>query len=175
MCQCDKTFIFLLCFRAKTIKNTVTVNIELTAEQWKQKYEREKEKNKTLRNTVTWLENELNRWRNGEHAGTTCVMHSFLKRYKVVSICNVTSPPTSSGESVPVEEQFDKEKANAEVLALDNIINEKPASTPNVPGNRLTDVEKDKCEAELAKLYKQLDDKVRRCTRSSGLTHYSHI
>uniref|UniRef100_A0AAX7T9V2 Kinesin-like protein n=1 Tax=Astatotilapia calliptera TaxID=8154 RepID=A0AAX7T9V2_ASTCA len=115
--------------RAKTIKNTVTVNIELTAEQWKQKYEREKEKNKTLRNTITWLENELNRWRNGE-------------------------------ASVPVEEQFDKEKANAEVLALDNVINEKAASTPNVPGVRLTDVEKDKCEAELAKLYKQLDDKL---------------
>lgn len=61
---------------------------------------------------------------------------------------------------MPVEEQFDKEKANAEVLALDNILNDKPASTPNVPGVRLTDVEKDKCEAELAKLYKQLDDKV---------------
>lgn len=70
----------------------------------------------------------------------------------------------SSGESVPVEEQFDKEKANAEVLALDNVINEKAASTPNVPGVRLTDVEKDKCEAELAKLYKQLDDKVRLST-----------
>lgn len=67
----------------------------------------------------------------------------------------------TSGESVPVEEQFDKEKANAEVLALDNIINDKSASTPNVLGVRLTDVEKDKCEAELAKLYKQLDDKVR--------------
>lgn len=67
------------------------------------------------------------------------------------------------GESVPVEEQFDKEKANAEVLALDNIINDKSASTPNMLGIRLTDVEKDKCEAELAKLYKQLDDKVSDC------------
>uniref|UniRef100_A0A4W6CLU5 Kinesin-like protein n=1 Tax=Lates calcarifer TaxID=8187 RepID=A0A4W6CLU5_LATCA len=98
--------------RAKTIKNTVTVNIELTAEQWKQKYEREKEKNKTLRNTITWLENELNRWRNGEEAD---------------------------------------------------------ASTPNVPGVRLTDVEKDKCEAELAKLYKQLDDKDEEINQQSQL------
>ncbi|KAK1794074.1 hypothetical protein P4O66_010982 [Electrophorus voltai] len=114
--------------RAKTIKNTVCVNVELTAEQWKKKYEKEKEKNKTLRNTITWLENELNRWRNGE--------------------------------TVPIEEQFDKEKANAEVLALDNTVNnDKIASTPNIPGVRLTDTEREKCEAELAKLYKQLDDK----------------
>ncbi|MCJ8738670.1 hypothetical protein PDJAM_G00038410 [Pangasius djambal] len=114
--------------RAKTIKNTVTVNVELTAEQWKKKYEKEKEKNKTLRNTITWLENELNRWRNGE--------------------------------TVPIDEQYDKEKANAEVLALDNTMNnDKIASTPNIPGVRLTDSEREKCEAELAKLYKQLDDK----------------
>uniref|UniRef100_A0A3Q0S9W2 Kinesin-like protein n=1 Tax=Amphilophus citrinellus TaxID=61819 RepID=A0A3Q0S9W2_AMPCI len=52
--------------RAKTIKNQVTMNVELTAEQWKSKWEKEKEKNKTLRNSVTWLENELNRWRSGE-------------------------------------------------------------------------------------------------------------
>uniref|UniRef100_A0AAR2J0U0 Kinesin-like protein n=1 Tax=Pygocentrus nattereri TaxID=42514 RepID=A0AAR2J0U0_PYGNA len=117
--------------RAKTIKNTVCVNVELTAEQWKKKYEREKEKNKVLRNTITWLENELNRWRNGE--------------------------------TVPVEEQYDKEKANTDALVLDNVVNnDKPASTPGVPavpGVRLTDAEREKCEAELAKLYKQLDDK----------------
>ncbi|XP_055017975.1 kinesin heavy chain-like [Boleophthalmus pectinirostris] len=63
------------------------------------KHEREKEKNKTLRNIITWLENELNRWRNGEN--------------------------------VPLEEQLDKEKAKEEVLPLDNIMNEKAASSPN--------------------------------------------
>lgn len=56
--------------RAKTVKNTVTLNVELTAEQWKNKWEKEKEKNKTLKNTVTLLETELSRWRVGEETRT---------------------------------------------------------------------------------------------------------
>uniref|UniRef100_A0A7N8XUR3 Kinesin-like protein n=1 Tax=Mastacembelus armatus TaxID=205130 RepID=A0A7N8XUR3_9TELE len=52
--------------RAKTIKNTVSLNVELTAEQWKKKWEKEKEKNKTLKNSISWLEKELTRWRSGE-------------------------------------------------------------------------------------------------------------
>uniref|UniRef100_A0A8C3TEM8 Kinesin-like protein n=1 Tax=Chelydra serpentina TaxID=8475 RepID=A0A8C3TEM8_CHESE len=125
--------------RAKTIKNTVCVNVELTAEQWKKKYEKEKEKNKTLRNTIQWLENELNRWRNGE--------------------------------TVPVDEQFDKEKANLEAFAVDKdvaINNDKPAATIGVIGN-FTDVERRKCDEEIAKLYKQLDDKDEEINQQSQL------
>lgn len=66
------------------------------------------------------------------------------------------------GETVPIDEQFDKEKANLEAFAADKdttVANDTPAAAIGVIGN-FTDAERRKCEEEIAKLYKQLDDKV---------------
>lgn len=63
---------------------------------------------------------------------------------------------------MPIDEQFDKEKANLEAFTADKditITNDKPAAAIGVTGS-FTDAERRKCEEEIAKLYKQLDDKV---------------
>lgn len=56
--------------RAKTVKNVVTVNEELTAEEWKRRYEREKEKVAKLKAQLEKMDIELNRWRAGESVST---------------------------------------------------------------------------------------------------------
>ncbi|KAK4310116.1 hypothetical protein Pmani_018292 [Petrolisthes manimaculis] len=56
--------------RAKTVKNVVTVNEELTAEEWKRRYEREKEKVAKLKAQLEKMDLELGRWRAGESVST---------------------------------------------------------------------------------------------------------
>ncbi|KAM3584843.1 uncharacterized protein V6R79_000558 [Siganus canaliculatus] len=116
--------------RAKTIKNTVSVNLELTAEEWKKKFEKEKEKNKSLKNVIQRLEAELNRWRNGEDVPEEEQQNS--KDQRNVEPC----------DNAPV---------------IDNLL---PAGGGggggggSVPGD-----ERSKYEEDISNLYKQLDDK----------------
>ena len=53
----------------------VTVNEELTAEEWKRRYEKEKEKSSRLRGKLERAEQELERWRKGKKLHKTTYIH----------------------------------------------------------------------------------------------------
>ena len=52
--------------RAKKITNVVCANETLTAEEWKKRYEKERERNEILRTRNKKMETELKKWRNGQ-------------------------------------------------------------------------------------------------------------
>ncbi|XP_035009049.2 kinesin heavy chain isoform X2 [Hippoglossus stenolepis] len=118
--------------RAKTIRNTVSVNLELTAEQWKKKYEKEKEKNRSMKETIQRLEAELNCRRDGE---------------------NVSGQLSEGSEDVPLVPPEPEEPL------LDICSPCTPCSIASSIVVHISEEERQKYEEEIRRLYKQLDDK----------------
>jgi len=121
--------------RAKTVKNVVTVNEELTAEEWKRRYERERDRNGRLKGTIERLEDELRRWRLGDTVGKDEQVNLDAMEVSVSA-----APGTALAGAAGA-----------------------PAATPQRPmvssSASLSGDERVKWESEVAKLYGQLDEK----------------
>jgi kinesin family protein 5 len=123
--------------RAKSIKNKVAVNVELTAEEWRRRFEKERETSQKLKFIVQQQVAELARWRAGES-----VPESERSRLKLKAVV----APTTVEEPVAVAAQG--------ALGV-NI----PAAGSATPTATPTPVQTRAFEEERTRLCQQLDEK----------------
>jgi kinesin family protein 5 len=128
--------------RAKTIKNVVVVNEELTAEEWKRLYEREKDKVAKLKAQLlhyVGIIAELKRFRSGERVPESEWVN--LNEIDAAQLTESTLMTPSMSESVFVPTA--------------------PAPQPLLSSTTgpMSDEERRKYEEERSKLYQQLDEK----------------
>nr|XP_026689586.1 kinesin heavy chain isoform X1 [Ciona intestinalis] len=136
--------------RAKTIKNSVQANVELTAEQWRKKFEKERDRNKQLINTVAHLEKELSRWRSDEN-------------------CNEIR------DTVPIEERVNTKDRASLAPIVDNhtapvtLITNAQIATVQSNDSLVTSATTDSLDDERQNLYKMLDDKDEEINQTSQM------
>ena len=132
--------------RAKSIKNKVAVNVELTAEEWRRRFEKEREVAQKLKYVVQQYEAELERWRAGEN-----VPEGERAKLKVK---NVQLPVSGTEESHSLMAQ--NAPPTLQVAAPGSLLTT-PGSTPCTTP---TPVQTRAFEEERTRLCQQLDEKV---------------
>ncbi|CAF3811678.1 unnamed protein product, partial [Adineta steineri] len=129
--------------RAKCIKNQVTVNEELTAEEWKRRWEKEREKVARLKGQLSRAEMELERWRRGEtvtkdeQINLLDIDETLSTTQSMMSLSTVATSAVSPVSSV------------AATIAVGNPL----GGLDSRPANA------DELEKERTALYQQLDEK----------------
>ena len=126
--------------RAKTVKNVVCVNEELTAEEWKRRYEKEKDKVARLKGQLSRAEAELEKWRRGE---TVDVEDQVKLNLEQIDFDVPALPSSLTASTLPIA-------AAATTVASPSDINLAAAN-----------LLKEEWEREKMTLYAQLDEKVR--------------
>lgn len=114
------------------MKNVVCVNEELTAEEWKRRYEREKEKNARMKGKLEKLEAELARWRAGEKV-------DLDEQFTLADPMEASTP----------------------VVEVETVAEGPVPATPVglLVGSTISPAERNALEAERERLYQQLDEK----------------
>uniref|UniRef100_A0A914LCY6 Kinesin-like protein n=1 Tax=Meloidogyne incognita TaxID=6306 RepID=A0A914LCY6_MELIC len=128
--------------RAKTIKNVVVVNEELTAEEWKRRFEREREKVNKLRQHMLIMDQEIKRWRAGE---------KLSESEWTTSIADLSANLTSNSDMTPTS------MTESMIFPPSDRPNPQPLLSSRV--GPISDDERRKYEEERTKLYAQLDEK----------------
>ncbi|GMT19230.1 hypothetical protein PFISCL1PPCAC_10527 [Pristionchus fissidentatus] len=142
--------------RAKSIKNVVVINEELTADEWKRRYEREKEKVNRLKAQLVAADLELQRWRKGEK-----VPESDWVSLAEGAALNLV--PGSDNALTP-------SSTESMLMSMDRSI--AAAQPPLLSGTGvITDEDRKKYEEERTKLYQQLDEKDDEIQQSSQMNN----
>lgn len=146
--------------RAKTIKNVVIVNEELTAEEWKRRYERERDKVTRLRAQLAKYESELTRWRDGEkvpddeQAGFNLMEVSAIAE-SGINLSTASSVTTIASKAASVGVGAVSPAGSANPLPPAQIV----AAAGVGSGEPMSEQERNKFIEERTRLYAQLDEK----------------
>merc|ERR1719237_1618661 len=125
--------------RAKTIKNVVGVNEELTAEEWKKRYEKEKGKVAVQKTKIEKLEEELRKWRSGQSVTAEGQL-------------NLADLAMEESVSLPTPSKPDK-----------------PSAVLDLGTSQISLEERNKLQEERERMYQMLDEKDDEIQEQSGL------